>query len=132
MEIKDEFYLETEGWGICHTGKFLVQSNGTSTLRFRNTNNFTIQDSISVTLNGQPQMYLNELEYINGQILANQWRTNRILFINPVDGCVERIINLGSILPVSGGVLNGIASGADGTIYCTGKNWPVTLIIEDI
>ncbi len=132
MEIEDEFYLNTEGWGLCNTGDCLVQSDGTSLLRFRDPDNFTVIDSISVTLNGQPQFFLNELEYADGQILANQWRTSRILFINPDNGNVERFINLNSVVPPSGGVLNGIAATTDGTLFCTGKNWPITLIIDNL
>ncbi|MCK5132014.1 MAG: glutaminyl-peptide cyclotransferase [Candidatus Sabulitectum sp.] len=132
MEIEEELYLNTEGWGICNAGEYLVQSDGTAILRFRDPVNFSICDSISVTLNGQPQFYLNELEYLDGQIIANQWGTSRILFINPENGHVERFINLGSVVPASGGVLNGIASGEDGILYCTGKNWPVTLILDNL
>lgn len=132
MEIEDEFYCNTEGWGICFTGEFFVQSNGTAVLRFRDTADFSVIDSISVTLNGDPQFYLNELEYLNGQILANQWRTSRILFINPLNGHVERFINLSSVIPQSDGVLNGIAASENGILYCTGKNWPVTLILDNL
>lgn len=132
MEIKDEFYMNTEGWGICYTGEFLVQGDGSATLRFRDPTDFSVLDSISVTLNGQPQFYLNELEYLNGQVLANQWRTSRILFISPENGNVERFIDLNSVIPASGGVLNGIAATDTGALYCTGKNWPITLIINNL
>ncbi|MCK5786284.1 MAG: glutaminyl-peptide cyclotransferase [Candidatus Sabulitectum sp.] len=132
MEIEDEFYMNTEGWGICYTGEFLVQSDGSAILRFRNPTDFSVSDSISVTLNDQPQFYLNELEYLNGQILANQWRTSRILFINPENGNVERFINLNNVIPATGGVLNGIAATDDGVLYCTGKNWLITLVINTL
>jgi len=132
MEIEDEFYLSTEGWGICSTGEFMVQSDGSAILRFRDPVDFSVFDSLSVTLNGQPQFFLNELEYANDLILANQWRTSRILFINPGNGYVERFINLNSVVPTSGGVLNGIAVNTDGTLFCTGKNWPITLIINNL
>ncbi len=129
MQITDQYYLNTEGWGICNTGEYLVQSDGTSTLRFRDPDNFEIVNSLTVTLNNAPQMYLNELEYINGYIFANQWRTSRILLINPTNGSVERFINLSSVCPPSLGVLNGMAYDQNDTLYCTGKNWPITLKI---
>jgi glutamine cyclotransferase len=132
MEIQSQFYLDTEGWGLCNTGDLLAQSDGTDIIRFRDPQSFITVDSVAVTLNGQPQPFLNELEYLNGQILANQWRTSRILFINPENGIVERVLNLADVLPESGGILNGIATGEDGTLYCTGKNWPVTLILNNI
>jgi glutamine cyclotransferase len=130
MGIQNELFLNTEGWGICNTGTDLAQSDGSSILRFRSISTFTVIDSVSVTLNGQPQSFLNELEYVDGLILANQWGTDRILFINPDSGIVERFITLGSVRPSSGGVLNGIALNQNGTIYCTGKNWPVTLLLN--
>ncbi len=132
MEIVDECHLNTEGWGICYTGESLIQSDGTSILRLRNPIDFSVTDSISVTLNGQPQHFLNELEFVNGQILANQWRTSRILFINPTNGHVERLLNLGNFSPPNSGVLNGIAYDGENTLYCTGKNWPITLKIVDL
>jgi len=132
MEIQSQLYLDTEGWGLCNTGNLLAQSDGSQLLRFRDPVSFSAVDSVSVTLNGQPQYFLNELEYRNGQILANQWRSNRILFIDPQNGTVGRVLNLSSVLPSSGGVLNGIAKGEAGILYCTGKNWPVTLILEDL
>ncbi len=130
MEILNELYLNTEGWGICNTGDYLAQSDGSSILRFRDISTFAVIDSVSVTLNGQPQSFLNELEYADGLILANQWGTDRILLINPASGIVERFITLGSVCPSSGGVLNGIALNNDGTLYCTGKNWPITLLLD--
>ncbi len=132
MTIIDEFYLNTEGWGICNTGDFLVQSDGTSVLRFRDPEDFSVTDSMSVTLNGEPQYFLNELEYRNGLILANQWRTTRILFIDPANCHVKSFINLQNVIPSTGGVLNGIAAGDDGVLYCTGKNWPVSLILNNL
>ena len=132
MEIENNLYLNTEGWGICNTGELLAQSDGTAIIRYRDPEDFSVVDSVSVTLNGQPQFYLNELDYRDGQILANQWRTSRILFINPQNGVVERFLNLGSISPSNSGVLNGVASGEDGILYCTGKNWPIILILETL
>lgn len=132
MEIKDELFLNTEGWGICNAGEYLAQSDGSSILRFRDISTFAVIDSVSVTLNGQPQNFLNELEYVDGLILANQWGTERILFINPVSGMVERFITLRSVRPPSGGVLNGIALNNNGALFCTGKNWPVTLVLGNL
>lgn len=132
MEIEQELYLNSEGWGICRAGSVLAQSDGTSILRFRDPTDLQVIDSVSVCLNNQPQFYLNELEFRDGLILANQWRSSRILFIDPEDGNVVRFLNLASVVPPTGGVLNGIAAGEDGTLYCTGKNWPVILVMENL
>lgn len=132
MEIQSEFPLQGEGWGLCLAEDLLWQSNGTSTLITRSPETFQVIDSIEVTLQGTPQYFLNELEFARGFILANQWRTHRILFINRETGAVERVLDLGSESPGTGGVLNGTASTGQGYLYCTGKNWPVTLIISGI
>ncbi len=129
MAIAQEFTLENEGWGLALAGDTLWQSNGSSMLYMRDKTTFALMDSVEVTLNGIPQGNLNELEFTGGLILANQWQTSRILFINRHTGTVERVLNLSDYHPGTGGVLNGIAAGDNGELFCTGKNWPVTLII---
>ena len=44
---------------------------------------------------GKPVTYLNELEYVRGEIYANVWQTDRIVRISPVDGRVLGWIDLG-------------------------------------
>ncbi len=56
---------------------------------------------------------LNELEFIDGEIFANVWQTDRIVRISPKDGRVTGWIDLSGLLPASDrepdAVLNGIA-----------------------
>ena len=58
---------------------------------------------------------LNELEYMEGFILANQWETNRILKIDPQTGSVVGILDLTPLVQEAkldnprADVLNGIA-----------------------
>jgi glutamine cyclotransferase len=73
---------------------------------------------------------LNELEFVDGEIFANVWQTDRIARISPQTGDVVGWIDLKSLLsPIyrleSGAVLNGIAY--DSTrkrLFVTGKLWP--------
>lgn len=130
MEITGELPLQGEGWGLCLGNGILYQSNGTDTILLHSPQTFDVIGSLPVTLNGQPQVFLNELEYANGYILANQWRTSRILFIDPESGAVERVINLRNAVPGVTGVMNGLAEKSPGELYCSGKNWPVTLILD--
>jgi glutamine cyclotransferase len=132
MEITDELTLEGEGWGLCLVGEYLYQSNGSANLLVRDPDTFAVLGTIAVSLNGQPQYFLNELEYAYGCILANQWQTSRILFINPGTGEVDRVINLREATPIASGVMNGLALKQDGTLLCSGKNWPLTLVLDGI
>lgn len=132
MQITDELPLDGEGWGICLAGGHLYQSSGSATLNIRDPETFAVLGTLEVTLNGQPQSFLNELEYAYGHILANQWQTSRILFIDPGTGQVDRVINLREATPAVSGVMNGLAITEEGTLFCSGKNWPLTLILDGI
>ena len=119
-----------EGWGLTTDGKSLIMSDGSSTITFRNPENFAVERSVTVTLRGQNVLYLNELEYIKGEIWANIYGTDQIVRIDPATGQVRAVINLRGILPDAQrrprtDVLNGIAYDpkAD-AVYVTGKYWP--------
>lgn len=119
-----------EGWGLTTDGKSLIMSDGTSTITFRNPDNFSVERSITVTLRGQNVLYLNELEYIKGEIWANVYGTDQIVRIDPATGVVRAVVNLRGILPAQlrkprTDVLNGIAfDPRTGSVYVTGKYWP--------
>ena len=114
-----------EGWGLCNDGKYLIMSNGSERITFRNPETFAIEKIIEVYDNKGPIQQLNELEYIDGKIYANVYTSNQIVVIDPITGRVEAIIDC-SILEKEGrgygDVLNGIAYN-DEKIYMTGKNW---------
>jgi len=78
-----------------------------------------------------PVANLNELEYVNGEILANVWQRDYIVRIDPKSGQVTGIIDLRGLLSEAdrGGrrvdVLNGIAyDEASDRLFVTGKLWP--------
>lgn len=120
----------TEGWGLTTDGKSLIMSDGTSKITFRDPMTFQVQREITVNLRGKNVLYLNELEYIKGEIWANVYGSDLILRINPKDGKVTSVINCSGLLPMSlrkpsTDVLNGIAyNEKNGHIYLTGKYWP--------
>lgn len=118
-----------EGWGLTTDGKSLIMSDGSSTITYRDPDSFAVERSLTVTLHGQPVAYLNELEYIKGEIWANVYGTDQIVRINPQSGVVTGVINCRGLLPASlrkprTDVLNGIAVDARGGIWLTGKYWP--------
>jgi glutamine cyclotransferase len=74
---------------------------------------------------------LNELEFVEGEVFANVWMTDRIARINPSTGAVTGWIDLrgllkpGEVSAAAGAVLNGIAyDRATKRLFVTGKLWP--------
>lgn len=136
LEYLGELWNFTEGWGITTNGKELIMSDGSSTLYFLDPMTFSVKSKISVKSDGKPLNYLNELEFINGEIWANVYGCDIIAVINPSDGVVKKIIDCRNLLPRSlytstTDVLNGIAYNPEtGYIYLTGKNWPKMYRVE--
>jgi len=130
------FSYPGEGWGLTHDGTSLILSDGTSTLRFFDPRTFKQVRSLTVKDRGLPVTDINELEYIDGQVYANIWHSDRIARISPRTGQVAGWIDLKGLLPAaehSGpeAVLNGIAwDAAHRRLFVTGKNWPKLFEIE--
>ena len=125
-----EFKYDTEGWGLTYDGKSLILSDGTNVLTFIDPDSFKPTRKLSVKFNGAPLRDLNELEYIDGEIWANVWHSDRIVRIDPGSGQVKSYLNLAGILPEEEksdpeAVLNGIAYDAQAKrIFVSGKLWP--------
>lgn len=125
-----EFHYEGEGWGITHNGQHLIMSDGSATLRFLDPTTFNEVRSIEVSDGGESVQQLNELEWIDGKILANIWMQDWIARISPISGEVLGWIDLSALRnalgPVQGpDALNGIAYDEERhRIFITGKLWP--------
>ena len=132
------FRLPGEGWGMTNDGSQLIYSDGSHLLHFLDATTLAHKRSLTVRENGTPLPFLNELEWIDGRIWANVWRSNRLVVINPDSGEVEASINLQGLLPPEDyeegtDVLNGIAHDRrDGSIWVTGKRWPWLFRIEKV
>lgn len=129
LEPLRDFRYTGEGWGLTTDGQRLYMSDGTETLTVRRADTFGVERRMTVTLNGEPIRFLNELEWIDGKIWANVYTTQQIVIIHPKSGVVEGIIDLTGILPekehtATTDVLNGIAYDKEQKrIFVTGKNW---------
>ena len=128
---KRTFSYTTEGWGIAYDGTAnLVMSDGSDTLTFLDPKTFAATKTLRIMEAGRPVGNLNELEWIEGEIWANVWMTDRIARISPNSGEVNAWIDLSSLYPASqrmppADVMNGIAyDKATRRIYITGKKWP--------
>jgi glutamine cyclotransferase len=130
FELQREFSYPTEGWGLTHDGKNLIMSDGTPMLYFLDPETFKQNRKIMVLDQDSPVWGLNELEYIDGQIYANVWPTERIVRIEPDTGEVIGWIDMEGILAPqvhseSVDVFNGIAyDAANSRLFVTGKFYP--------
>ena len=129
---KESFALENtlsitgEGWGLTHDETHLIMSDGSNTLRYLDPETLEEVKSVTVTDGGTGVDRLNELEYINGEVWANVWKSPTIVRINPETGEVNSRIDLSEINEQAGSqdVLNGIAyNAATDQVFVTGKNW---------
>ena len=132
-----EFQYDHEGWGITHNGKDLIVSDGSEKLYFMDTLTLKIVDTLIVKDQGIAMDNLNELEFIEGYLFANRWRTNLILKIDPANGNVVGKIDLSALadkvyqMNARTDVLNGIAyEKKAGILLVTGKLWPALFAIR--
>ncbi len=130
FKLLREFTYPNEGWGITHDGKRLIMSDGTPTLHFLDPRTFKEISSVDVYYRNNLLWDINELEFIDGRIYANIWKTDQIAIIEPRTGQVTGLVELGGLLTGQdrtrkADVLNGIAYDPVGhRLFVTGKFWP--------
>ena len=128
--------ISGEGWGLTHNNQSLISSNGSAQLSFRDPLSLAVQSTLDVTYLGRPLKNLNELEWVNGCILANIWQSPYIAIIDPSSGQTTGIIDLGRIVAheqktATSEVANGIAWLAESQrLLITGKYWQRIYEIE--
>ncbi|MCA1902909.1 MAG: glutaminyl-peptide cyclotransferase [Candidatus Hydrogenedens sp.] len=136
LEFQKGFFYEGEGWGLTYDGKYLIMSDGSAYLSFREPETFKVVKTIFVQEGGNPITQLNELEFIEGYICANVWYKDFIVVIQPDTGNVVGKINLYGLKnqllnPTHADVLNGIAFRNDNYhLLITGKYWDTLFEIE--
>ena len=127
-----------EGWGMTTDGKSLILDTGGSNIYFVNPETFKIERTLGVFDNNGYVDSINELEYVDGYLYANIWRTDYIIKINMKTGLVEAKADISDIhkksnlpAPPPDNVLNGIAyDSAKKSFYITGKNWPTLFEVK--
>jgi glutamine cyclotransferase len=111
-------------------GRELFLSDGTPEIRVLDSSTFTEKRRLPVHDGSVPIGQLNELEFVDGEIFANVWQTDRIARISPRDGRVVGWIDLKFLMSPTyrlepGAVLNGIAyDPSTKRLFVTGKLWP--------
>jgi len=130
-EVRSFAYQIAEGWGLTADSKNLIMSDGSQYLYLFEPEFFTQVDQMEVFDDKGPVRMLNELEHINGKILANIYGESHIVIIDAKTGKVSGRLDLDRLMPEGsrgdmGKVLNGIAyDPMSGHLYVTGKEWPV-------
>lgn len=131
FSLRSTFRYPGEGWGLTRSDSRLYMSDGTAQLRVLDPETLAETGRVDVTVDGVPLTRLNELEWVDGAILANVWFSDRIARIDPGTGVVTAWIDLRGLLARHGDytrgtdVLNGIAYDAEtGRLFVTGKLWP--------
>lgn len=120
-----------EGWGLATDGQSLVLSDGTNVLRFLEPSTFQVVRTLPVVDGSEYVHYLNELEWVRGEIWANVWHRDQIARIDPRSGRVIAWLDLAHLAPPirtenPEAVPNGIAfDQRTGRVFVTGKLWPV-------
>lgn len=134
-DLKDFRELRTfkypgEGWGLTTDGRDLFMSDGSAEIRVLDGSTFSEKRRIKVRDQGKPIDQLNEVEFVEGEIFANVWHSDRIARISPRTGEVLGWIDLTGLLGPfyqrqAEAVLNGIAYDRETKrLFVTGKLWP--------
>jgi glutamine cyclotransferase len=130
FDLKKAFHYPTQGWGMTTDGTELIMSDGSAALIFLDPKTLQQKRYITVSDDKSEVGFLNELEYVNGEVYANVWKKNLIARISPKTGKVTGWIDLTGINPDPAKlrypyVLNGIAyDKKSGHLLITGKCWP--------
>jgi glutamine cyclotransferase len=124
------FSYSGEGWGLATNGRELFLSDGTPEIRVLDGETLQEKRRLKVHDGMTPVDQLNELEFVQGQIFANIWHSNRVARISPQSGEVVGWIDLTGLLNPTyrldpEAVLNGIAyDTVRKRLFVTGKLWP--------
>jgi glutaminyl-peptide cyclotransferase len=120
-----------EGWGMTTDGSSLIMSDGSSNLTWLDPVTFKTIRILGVTDNNGPVGNINELEWVNGKILANVYQTPYIIRIDPGTGKVLTKADFSNLVKEiklknpDVDYMNGIAyDSAKNKILITGKLWP--------
>lgn len=129
FEKVGEFDYGGEGWGLASDGKYLYQSDGTEKIHVLDPATFKRIRTLEVCTDQSKVPYVNEMEWIKGELWANVYTTDTIIRIDPETGAVLGVVDMAGLLSAddltpSTDVLNGIAyDPLSERIFVTGKNW---------
>jgi glutamine cyclotransferase len=131
---RDSFRVAGEGWGLATDGTSLIMSDGSDSLRVLSPATFAVQRVVRVRYNNAPLYKLNELEWVDGELLANVYESNWVVRIDLASGEVRGVLDFSDLYPKrspTAEVMNGIATAPDsGQLLLTGKMWPTVFQVR--
>lgn len=133
-----QFSYKGERWGLTTSGNEIFMSDGTPEIRVLDAATLGEKRRFTVRDGDKKIDQLNELEFVEGEVFANVWQTDRIARISPRTGKVLGWIDLKGLLSpmyrrAGGAVLNGLAYDPVGKrLFVTGKLWPSVFEIRII
>lgn len=131
FDVIREWKYKGEGWALTmdREKNEVYMSDGSSFLRVLEPVTMKELRRVKVTLDKHGVNYLNEIEWVCGEVWANVWLSSLIYRIDPVTGFVKAVIDARN-LPLQSdrnkgmNVLNGIAFDKEtGRLWLTGKKW---------
>lgn len=130
----DSFPYGGEGWGLATDGTVLFLSDGSDSIRVIDPATRKQVRALRVRYHGAPVVKLNELEFVEGSLLANVFETDLIVRIDPSTGLVREVLDFEALFPdrpLGADVLNGIALAPErGQLLLTGKYWPTIFQVK--
>lgn len=138
FELDTSFIYHGEGWGLCNDGEFIIMSNGTHELVYRDPQSFKVNKRLSVHTDRGIVTNLNEIEFFDDDVYANIWTgeqrrqqdaridLTKIVRIDSNTGAVTGVLDIRDLIDKSfkKGVPNGIAyRKSTNTFWLTGKYW---------
>ena len=119
-----------EAWGMTQNGEHLIVSDGSPVIRFLDPLSLEECRRIHVAASGRALRYINDLEWVAGELWANIFYTDLIARICPESGELLGWVDLTGLRGLVRAephqhMLNGLAyDPVAGCLYVTGKNWP--------
>jgi len=129
LNEKSRHVFSSEGWGLYSRNDTLCFSNGTNKIVRYYPVTGSAPDTLFVINEKGPVYYINEMEWIEGNIYANIYGSDDVVVIDAETGKVIAVIQAGELIDrkeyPEAGVMNGIAYDKESKrIFLTGKNWP--------
>lgn len=132
-----------EGWGLAAfetpAGERLILSDGTPVLRVLHPDTLAEERRMEVRVAGRPLKWLNELEVVGDELLANIWHSDEVAVIDPASGALRGWFDFSPLrrglvwpgTPPRETDLNGLAWDAERRrLLVTGKHWPRLFEVE--